>query len=376
MKVLVSYASAGEGHKKAAVSVYEELKRQSPPGAEIILADSLDYTSKFFKFTYMMGYIFMVKYTPTLWGFFYYILDTKFFYALVWPFRRLTNWVNTRKLVKFLKKENFDVCVSAHFMMTELLSWLKMRKKINTSLVTVITDYKAHNVWLGKCVDAYIVGAEDTRQNLIQRGIPESKIRVFGIPIEKKFSVLKNKGDIIKKMSVEKHKFSVLVMGGGFGVGPIKEIVCDLQKIDLDCQILVVCGRNQLLYEQLSSLKSGFKKPTFIFGFCNNMDEIMSLSDVMISKVGGMASSESLACTLPIIGIAPIPGQEARNAKFLLRNGVGFKIKKPSQASTVVLGLLSDETGLSEIKNKISRLAKPESARDIAEFILKSLWKN
>jgi processive 1,2-diacylglycerol beta-glucosyltransferase len=372
-KILVVYASAGEGHKKAGFAVYEELRRQAAPDVQVTLVDSLDYTNRFFKFTYMMGYILLVKYTPTLWGLCYYLLDTRFFYSLIRPFRRLINWLNSFRFVNFLKNENFYLCVSTHFMSTEVIGRLKKYKKIDTGLITVITDFKSHFFWLTKYADTYIVASEDTKKDLICRGIARDKIMVYGIPIERKFSAAKDKAQVTKKLGLTKRDFTILVMGGGFGVGPIREIVFRLQKLKGDIQILVVCGRNKNLFENLSASKDKFIKPTFIYGFCDNMDEIMHSSDVMVSKVGGMASSESLASQLPIIAIAPIPGQEMRNAKFLLNNGVGFKIKNPEEAAFVISGLLSDKLRFSQLKERIAGLAKPNAAQDIARFALQRL---
>ncbi len=372
-KILVVYGSAGEGHKKAAIAIYEELRRLSGQDVQVTLIDALDYTNKFFKFTYKMGYILLVKYTPTLWGLIYYLLDAKLFFILNKPFRRLINCINTRRLVKFLIKENFDVCVSAHFLAVEVMSSLKRKGIIHTRLITVITDFKSHYFWLTKQVNSYVVASEYTKQDLLSRKINEAVIKVYGIPIEKKFSIAKNKDEIINKLNVQKRDFTILVMGGGFGVGPIKEIVKELQSLKQDCQILVVCGHNKNLFDELSALKPAFTKPTFIYGFCNNVDEIMYLSDVMVSKVGGLSSSESLASGLPIVAIAPIPGQEARNAKFLLKNNIGFKIKNPKQALRAVSDLISDRQQFLKTKEKIASLAKPNAAEDIARFTLEGL---
>ncbi|MFH0732425.1 MAG: glycosyltransferase [Candidatus Omnitrophota bacterium] len=370
-KILVCYASAGEGHKKAAFAVYEALRRLVAPDVQVTMVDSLDYTNNFFKLAYEKIYIFLVKYTPTIWGFFYYMLDTKFFFTLNQPFRVMVNALNTRRLVDFLNNEKFDICVSTHFMATEVISRLKREGRLDIKLITVITDFQSHLFWLSKGGDAFVVAADSTKQELISRAIAEDKITVCGIPIEDKFSVEKSKDEIIQKLKVTRPKFTILVMGGGYGVGPIKEIVMQLQGLKQDCQILVVCGRNKNLFKELSALKEKFKRPTFIFGFCNNMDEIMYLSDVMISKVGGLSSSESLASELPIVAISPIPGQEMRNAKFLLKHNIGFLIKRPNEVDGVVEGLISDESKFDEIKQKIAQIAKPKSAQAIANLTLK-----
>lgn len=367
-KILVIYASAGDGHKKAAEAVYNAFSEIKDPAIKATLIDSLNYTNRFFKYCYKVGYMFLIKYLPTLWGFFYYILDNRFFYILSRPFRRAVNAFNTRRLISFILDEKFDLAVSTHFLGTEVICHLKNKGILSLPLVNIITDFKPHLFWQSEGVDYYVVGAESTKEALMARGVAEDRIKTLGIPIRKRFKRLLIREEVRKKLRLSPDKFTILVIGGGFGFGPIEKVVLELQGLDIDSQIIVVCGHNERLLNRLNSLKSQFMKPTRVFGFCMNIDEIMSGSDIMVSKVGGMAAAEALAKALPVLSVNPIPGQEMRNATFLFDNGVGFRIKRFAELNRVIQEFFLHPENLSQVKHHMQNLARPHAADDIAKL--------
>ena len=369
-KILIIYASAGDGHKKAAEAVYNSFLDLKNPDIKVVSIDSLDYTSPFFKYSYNMGYMVMIKYLPLLWGLAYYILDNKFFYFLCRPFRRLTNYLNTKKLVRFLLKEEFDIAVSTHFLATEVIAHLKRRGKLKLPLVNIITDYKPHRYWQQDEVDRYVVAQESTKDMLIERGIDKNKALALGIPVRKDFTTELSKEDARNQLKLAADKFTILVMGGGFGVGPIKETVLILQRLDFDCQIIVICGHNKKLYSKLNMLKEQFKKPTSIFGFSEQIGKMMTTSNVIITKAGGITVSETLAKGLPLLCINPIPGQEARNSEFLMSNGVGFKLKTSGEVAMVIHDLFYSKEKQQKLNQAIQNLSKPCAGREITMLTL------
>lgn len=372
-KILIIYASAGDGHKTAAEAVYHAFSDLKRDDLKVIIIDSLNYTNRLFKYLYKVGYLLLIKYIPTLWSFLYHILDNRFFYLLVRPFRRFTNAFNTTRLVDFLVEERFNAAISTHFLGTEVISHLKNKGSLPLPLINVITDFKPHYFWQTKAIDYYVVAADSTKEELSDRGVYPDKIRVFGIPIDKKFNKFIPKNEARKKLKIYPDKFTILVMGGGFGVGPIEEVVLGLQQVDIDCQVIVVCGHNERLFSRLELLKKDFKKPTAIFGFCRNMDEIMAASDLMVSKVGGITTAEALARTLPIIVINPIPGQEARNAAFLFENDIGLKVKNAGEIKGVVEGLCHSSEIMRRLKDNMQQLAKPQACGDIIGLVFKAM---
>lgn len=367
-KILVIYASAGDGHKKAAEAVYNAFSEIKGLEVKATLIDSLNYTNRFFKYCYKAGYMFLIKYLPNLWGFFYYALDNRFFFILNKPFRRMANGRNTKRLVSFLLNEKFDLCISTHFLGTEVVCHLKNKGLSFLPLINIITDYKPHLFWQQKGVDYYVVGAESTKQALMARGVAEDKIKAHGIPIRKRFNRPFTKGQARDKLKLLHDKFTILVMGGGFGFGPIEKVVLRLQELKLDSQIIVICGHNEALLNKLNSLKVQFRKPTSVLGFCMNIDEFMSASDVMVSKVGGIATAEALAKTLPVLSVNPIPGQEMRNASFLFENGIGIRIERLDELNQKIEEFFKQPEKLKQVKGHMRTFAKPQAADDIAKL--------
>src|SRR4030042_1004212 len=185
-KIVILYATAGIGHKKAALAIKEAFAEKSQD--DVFIADALDYTNKFFRFSYSSMYISIVKHLPTVWGFFYYLLDNPLVYAAIKPIRRLVNHINSAGLVKFLLDASPDTVISTHFFSTEVVGNLKATGALKSRLITVITDYKSHIFWFAKNTDLYVVGSEYTKADLMKREIPEDRIKVLGIPCSRLFS--------------------------------------------------------------------------------------------------------------------------------------------------------------------------------------------
>ncbi|NQT95863.1 MAG: hypothetical protein HQ572_05375 [Candidatus Omnitrophica bacterium] len=372
-KILIIYASAGNGHKKAAEAVYKEFLRIKDPNIEAMPIDSLNYTTRFFKFSYKRVYIILIKYLPWLWGFFYHILNNRFFYQIAKPFRFVVNRLNSKRLQEFLVKENFDAVISTHFFATDVISRLKGKGILSLPLINIITDFEFHLYWLAKNVDKYIVTADFVKQEAVERGIAQDKILVYGVPIRKEFTANIAKSVARESLGLDNDKFTILIMGGGLGVGPLKEIVVDMQSLIFDCQIIVVCGHNKRLLSELKAAKGNFKKQVQLVGFSHNMDLIMAASNIMVSKTGALTVAESLSRELPIINISPIPGQEMGNLKFLLGEGVGFKLKSIIGLKAKIEEFYEMTKASGALKTKIGKLSRPHAASDIVKLTLEMI---
>ncbi|UCD55230.1 MAG: glycosyltransferase [Candidatus Omnitrophota bacterium] len=369
IKILILYATAGVGHKKAAFAIKEAFDKTGRK--DVLLKDSLDYTNRFFKPSYNSIYLALVKYFPTLWGFFYYVLDNPWIYALTRPIRRLTNHINSKKLVKFLLTVRPETIIVTHFFASEVIAHLKKKGILKDSrLITVITDYKSHTFWLSKYVDCYIVGSEYTRDDLIRRGILPERIKPLGIPCAKSFSEKRNREKIKTEIGLKPDKRTIFILGGGFGVGPIKKIVLHLDKTQEDFQGIVVCGYNKKLYNTLVKIAGSAKHVFKIYGFVDNVDELMAASDILISKSGGITVTEALNAALPMVVIDPIPGQEMRNYRFLEKHTAALKIKTPKDIAGVMKELLGSNK-LDILKNNISKIRLIDSAERIVDEVSK-----
>ena len=360
MKILVVHASAGAGHRKAAEALYHDLK--STADKDVLLADVLDHTSPFYKRTYQKTYTFLVTKLPFLWAFFFALTDHPCLRPLVKWLRRLVNHFNAWPFECCLKEKNFDYILSTHFFPNEVAAFLKNKGAIRSKIISVITDFDVHSLWLADGIDDYTVACEHTKEKLIRLGVSEEKIAITGIPTDKKFSHEPDKDELKNRLQIKKDIFTVLIATGSFGIGPIERIVDGLK----DYQVLIVCGNNKALFLRLSQVKSVLVK---VYGLVDNMDELMSAADIMITKPGGLSVSEALVKSLPLIFFSAIPGQETNNVKVLHRYGVGREGCSIPEIVQEVKKLDSSKEYFQQARQNARRLAKPTASRDIIKLI-------
>ena len=369
MKILVIYATAGAGHRKAAEAVYNGLKETG--NAPITLADSLDYTSPFYKFMYSGTYTFLISKIPWAWGFIFALIDFRFLRGFINSMRRIQNFLNGRPLVRFLEREQFDCIVSTHFFSNEVASHLKRKGKINSKIISVITDFDVHSIWLADGIDKYTVATPWTKEKLRILGVSEDRIAVTGIPTDAKFSNEARPRDISelkRKLGLRENVLTALVATGSFGIGPIEDIVDAVLRTggENNIQIMVVCGHNQNLYTRLKAKEKGLVK---IFGLVNNMHELMAVSDVMVTKPGGLSIAEALVSGLPMIFFNAIPGQEENNIKALKQSGVGMSGYSIPQIAEALKKFSFSKSDLQAAKEKAKALGKPSAVKDIISLI-------
>lgn len=369
-KILIVYATAGIGHKKASMAVKAALDEIAPKDTQVSIIDALDYTNKLFKWSYLQAYLLMVNKLPTFWGLSYYLTDVKLVDRAISLVRRVNNWANSRKLERYLVETRPDVIISTHFFASEVVSDLKKRGVIGSRLVTVVTDYRLHSWWVADFTDTYVVGGEDARNDLLEWGVSDSIIKVLGIPIEPVFSKKYDRKTIMEKSGLKDGMFNILVIGGGFGVGPIEEIIKIAGDISDRVQIIAVCGHNESLVKKLEDLKPTLKAGLKILGFVNNVYEYMEVSNLLISKSGGITTSESLAKELPLVVIAPIIGQETRNCDFLIAHKAAIRLKDVNELKGVLEDLLAHPEKLEELIRAIRLIKKPDSCYDVAKLAL------
>jgi len=371
MRILITYAYAGVGHKKAALAIEKALSGHS--GVEVKNVDILDYSNEFFKASYPGVYLFLINKMPTFWGLFYYLLDSRpvdFFMA---PLRRFIHRLNCKKFIEFIKAENPDVVVSTHFMPSEIVSGLKDRGEFKGKLVNVVTDFIAHSFWMARSSDYFIGAIQRTRKDLLSRGVPEEKIRIMGIPCDPVFSISKGRENLINKLGIEPGFFNVLIMSGGFGTGPIKEIVAEINNLEPDTrdkmQLISICGKNELLFHELSKMAQSLKVRLNAFGYMNNVDEFMEVSDIIVTKPGGLTISEALTKTLPMIIVQPILGQETRNCNILTGYGTAVKARNTKEVCGYIEEFAASPERMIGTRTRIKLLQYPDAAKNIADFV-------
>ncbi len=372
MKILVTYASAGAGHERAAKAIVKALEKHNGQ-IEVKLVDVLDYSSLLLKKTYSAIYLFAISYIPVIWGIAYLVLDNRVIYFFVAFLRRIINKLNSTKFTQLLYNFNPDLVISTHFYPSEVIACQRRKGKFKGRLTSIITDFRVHTFWVTRGIDKFIVAARNTKEELIKRGIARKKVEVLGIPIDPIFARNEDKNSLINKLNLRQNLFTILITSGGFGVGPIEELVNELRNMPRSIQLIIVCGHNKLLYDNLINRKINKNSKIFykIYGFSNNMHELMQASDIIVTKSGGLTSSECLAKNLPLIVIAPVPGQETRNCSVLVSEGAALKIDKPAQINKLMIDLIDHPQMISRMKENIRGLAKPNSASEIVNLSLK-----
>ncbi len=369
-KVFILYATAGIGHKKAAIAVKAAFDELNFKDVEVKLEDALDHTNSFFKWSYLKAYLLMVNKLPSIWGFMYYFTDNFYVNLVISKLRRLNNWLNSIKLAKYLEIEKPDVIISTHFFASEVISEMKKSGLIKSKLITIITDYRLHSWWVADRTDMYIVAGEGAYDDLIRWKVPPSNIRASGIPVEPVFTKKLDKPKLFRDANLKEGVFTLLVIGGGFGVGPIEDIIKAVGNISHPIQIVAICGHNEELPRKLGALKPSMKADIKVLGFVNNVYEYMDVADILISKSGGITVSESLAKELPMIIIAPIMGQETRNSDYLINHGAAVKIAKVSELKKVIEYLISQPEKMAAMREVTRSIKKPEACYDIAKLAM------
>lgn len=368
MKIFIVYASAGAGHFKAAEAVYNHIKNTCNQ-IDVKLVDILEKANPVFRFNYNWGYSHLITNMPLVWQFAFWLTSNRSLRFLTRPVASVINKLNTKEFAKVLIHENPDCIISTHFLPSEIVAYLKKDKRITSKLVTVITDFQVHPFWIEPETDIYVVASDFTKKLLIFEGVEETKIKEFGIPIDAKFLQKFNRQTLCERFGISQNKFTTLIVTGSYGIGPIEEIVDLLHK---DTQILVICARNKKLYKRLKT--KGYPNVK-LFGFVDNIQELMAVSDLIVTKPGGLSISELLSMELVPVFISAIPGQETANIEALKNYGVGIKAKDILDLKKIIFDYKDNVEKLNSAKEKIKTVKKPFAAEELCDAICKgSLW--
>jgi processive 1,2-diacylglycerol beta-glucosyltransferase len=367
-KIMILYASVGGGHFKAAEGISNFIT-ENYPDYNVHMIDALKYTNKLFDRIVVNSYINMARYSPKMWGNLYNFSEKQYSVA---NFSNMVNRMLSLKLFNLFKDEDPDIVISTHPFITEMVASLKKHNKTNAKLCVVITDYESHAFWeiKSKYVDMYFVANNGMKYGMMNNGIPENKISVTGIPVNSRFSQKYNRAELLKEFGLEDKKTVLFFGGGEFGLSNIKAFFEALISLKNDIQIVAVAGKNAKIKATFEKLSAKSNKNVLILGYSNKIPELMNLADFVISKPGGLTTTEVLVTSTPFIIINPIPGQEEENANFLLNNGAAARLFNVKKAVPFMEQLLSDDTRIESMKSMQKHLAKPNSTKDICEIAL------
>ncbi len=365
MRVLVLSVPTGQGHHQAAKAIHEYFTEYTDATCEIIdvfenvhqtLADSIE-----------KGYLISTMVTPKAYGRFYDLCDRRddSKYSNLGKFLKT---ILNRKLMHLIKDYKPDVIIATHVFAAIALSYLKKKYPFKAKTVAIVTDFTIHPFWEDVDLDYYVTASELLNYQVEKKGYDLSKVKPFGIPIRQKFSKKYTQSEARKQAGIDEN-FTVMMMMGSMGYGDdTLNMVKSIDSMKDDLQIIVVCGNNKKLKRRLDKLQ--FNHNVYSLGFVDNVDVLMDSCDCIITKPGGLSTSEALAKELPIIMLDPIPGQEDRNKEFMLNNGIALNISSSFGVEEAIYQLKNFDYRISGLKENMKHIKKPHSTRDLCEFLM------
>lgn len=368
MNILIISASTGGGHKRAAAALEDKIKHLNP-NARVTVIDGLKAIGKMYDKAVVQGYYFLVKKAPTFYGGLYKITDRE---NLMYRALMRGNSAQSRKLLAEINKHNPDVIIMCHAFITAMVSKLKGSGKLTATCIALITDYDAHRTYIAPNVDAYVLAEPQMAKKLVEEyGVDETIIYPIGIPTFEKFNIPGAKEEICRREGLSPDKTTLLLMAGSFGVTGVLDFYEELAKSDDSLQLIVITGKNEKLYEKLQTAveELGAADRTKLLYFVDNVEDYMHISDLIVTKPGGLTITESLACHLPMAIYNAYPGQEQYNVNFLLKQNAAIVIDKKNGAQKIA-ALLASPDKLAEMRENCKRLAHPNAAEDMYKLAM------
>ena len=394
-KVLIMSASTGGGHNRAARAIKEELESRTIDNMSIEceIVDSLKLVNNTMDKVISRGYEKSALYTPKAYGSVYRFSETTIASKNEFKTNPLTSLM-ARKFKHLLNESTPDLIIGTHPFPMIALSTLKKNNNIHSlslsesfykstkvdipPMISVLTDYTTHSTWIQNEIDYYIVGHEYVKELLVYEGVDSEKVKAFGIPVEKSFLSHRDRETVLTELGLSPEKLTVLLMGGSFGAGNIKETLEDLIAIDRDFQILVITGRNEHLKDKLSKMLDStiHNKNICLLGYTNKMNDILASIDVLISKPGGLTTTEALLNDVPMIIPYFISGQEEENLDFLTNCGAALRTTKKYSLPVLLKVLIDDPSRLDNLRKNIKSIRKFDSAVNISNLVVDILTDN
>jgi processive 1,2-diacylglycerol beta-glucosyltransferase len=369
-RILILSASVGAGHMRAAQAVEAALSELAPD-ATVRNIDVLTLTNAAFRRVYGKAYLDLVNKAPHVLGLLYDMMDKP-----VKPknpgdrLRLLMEKMNLTRFSAMITESQWDVVVNTHFLSAEIIASLRNRGKLTQRQITVTTDFETHRLWVNQPTEHYTTATTEGAAYLASYGVPREHTSVVGIPIHPAFSRKIDREACLQTHGLSGDRPIILQLAGGFGVGPIAELYQGLLSIQQPLQIIVVTGKNADAKTELEQLPVPARHRSKIMGFTDQIHELMAVADLVLSKPGGLTTSETLASGAAMAIVNPIPGQESRNSDYLLENGAAIKINNLATMPVKLEELLSDKPRLESLKANAKRLARPTAAYDVAKMAL------
>jgi processive 1,2-diacylglycerol beta-glucosyltransferase len=381
-KLLILSVSAGAGHVRAAEALRTAAAARYP-GVEAIHMDLMEWVPRIFRTFYAESFLYLVEKHPELWGYLYGKTDRPKDGSKLDALRKGIDKVNTIRFMKMLKDIDPDHVICTHFLPAQLLARKLAKGAFKLPVWVQVTDFDVHRLWIHGGLSGYFAASEEVAWRMADRGIPRETVHVTGIPIMPAFSAPLDRAACARELGLDPSRPTLLLMAGGAGVGAgvagggMDATAARLLALDAASgsgkdgfQIVALAGRNEALLKDLKSLAAQHPGRLFPMGFTRTIERAMAAADLAVTKPGGLTSSECLAMGLPMILVNHIPGQEERNADYLLENGAALKAYDAAGLLFRVKQLMADPGRLRALGDRARALGRPHAAEAVLARVL------
>jgi len=362
-RIFILTLSVGTGHVRAAEVLQRALYDCIDP-VEVRLLDALKVAHSWFLALYVRPYWWLLRRAPGVWRWLFERRQKRLHRATAprWVFRRGCN-----EVLEQLKAYAPHLVIANEIGAVEIAALGKREGWFHAPILAVQTDFQAEPPWVQAEVDVYCVGSEEARSQLVNWGTSPNRILVCGIPVDPVFVLPFDKKELRRALGLDARQPVVLVMGGGMGPAPLDAIVGSLESCRFPLQVLAVAGHDRMLKQALEHLRRKVALSLHVFGWTDNIPELMGVADLLISKPGGLTVAEALSAGLPMIVTHPIPGPEERHVRYLVQLGAAVQAKTLEEIPQLVTQMLSNPESLSEMSRRQKDLSRPDAAHAIAQ---------
>lgn len=374
-RLLLLSVSAGSGHVRAADAIHAHASLDCPQ-LEVKHQDLMQMVPRLFKKIYTDFYLTLANRFPQAWGWLYRKTDHAPDGGWLDAVRRLLQNLCTRQLMQEVDSFAPDAIVCTHFLPAELLTAAKRKGRITCPIWVQVTDFDLHRMWVHDGISGYFVANDALAFRLHAYGVDAARIHVTGIPVMPAFSAHSDRQTCARQFGLKPQTPTVLVMGGGAGIGGMDLLAAQLLQSEQHVQLIVMAGKNHNALTALQALALRYPARLLPVGFTDEVPSLMACADIAITKPGGLSTSECLVMGLPMVLINPIPGQEERNADFLLQEGVAVRADDPVTLRYRLQSLLADPTPLAVMRERALALARPDAARALLQQVTSSLIRH
>lgn len=369
LRTLILAAGVGAGHNQAG-SAIEQALAELPDVGRAHRIDILETTNEAFQKLYDDGYFALVAEAPWVVGWGYDSQDSPFKLA---PLVQWWDQLNTTSLVRQIRDYDPDLIICTHFLPARLVALMLARRQLRASLSVVTTDYDFQGLWLTTPFNHFFVARDEAAEHMASLGVPRDRILVSGIPVQPGLADQVDTAAIRERFGLDPELPIVLISAGASGGSYTLNIVRQVRRSEQRFQAVVVCGHSEQLRKDVDEAVSQTPERFRVLGYTTEMADLMRISSLFVGKPGGLSSSECMAAGLPMVIINPIPGQEVRNADFLVEEGAAVRCNYSTTVGYKIDTLLADPERLRAMAANARRIGRPDAGRTVAKAALEVL---